>query len=50
MLDFVIPNFNTIVKSGGYDRMPEELRNRLIHEIANEDAFVGIARKVKANK
>ena len=46
-LDFVIPNFNAVVKSGAYKKMPDELKNRLIHELADQDAFVGMAKALK---
>ena len=43
----MIPNFNKIVKSEGYKKMPDELKIRLTEEIADENAFAGMKRMAK---
>ena len=43
--NFIVPNFNAVVKTTGYKNMSEELRSRLIQELAEENVFVGLKRK-----
>lgn len=42
-LDFLIPNFNDLVKTDGYKEMQDELKNRLIEDLADEYLFVGMS-------
>ena len=46
-LVFVMPNFNAVVKSEGYKKMSDELKLRLIQELADDDAFVGMTEKLR---
>ena len=46
-LNFGIPHLNTILQSEGYKKMPDELKIRLIDELAKENVFVGLERKKK---
>ena len=45
VLDFIIPRFNTVVKTEGYKNMPDELQKRLIQDMAAENVFEGLKRK-----
>ena len=46
-MNIIIPNLNAVVKSDGYNKMLDSLKLRLIQELAEEDAFVGLIRKSK---
>ena len=46
-LDFIIPNLNDVVKTEEYRKMSDDLKNRLIQELAEEHVLVGLKRKRK---
>ena len=44
-MDFIIPNYNSVVKTGEYLYMSNALKDRLTLDLAAEDTFVGLKRK-----
>ena len=46
-VEFVMPNFKAVVKSEGYGKLSDELKLRLIQEVAEEDAFVGMTERLR---
>ena len=46
-LNLGIPHLNAILLTEGYEKMPDELKIRLIDELAKENVFVGLERKKK---
>ena len=46
-MDFIVANYNDVVKTDGYLKMPNELKNKLTLGLAAEDTFVGLKRKWK---
>ena len=43
----MIPNFNAVVKTEGYQKLSRELMIKLTEELSDEGAFVGMKRKRK---
>ena len=46
-MDFIIPNYNTVVKTYEYLHMANAFKDRLTLELAEEDTVVGLKRKRK---
>ena len=44
-MDFVVANYNAVVKTDEYRSMSAELMDRLTQELAAEHTFVGLKRK-----
>ena len=44
-LDFIVPNLNNIVMTDEFGKMPDDLKMRLLKELAKEDALVGLKRR-----
>ena len=46
-VDFIVPNLNSVVKTEEYRKLTDDLKNRLIQELADEHALVGLKRRRK---
>ena len=47
-MDFIIPNYNAVVKTDEYLNMSIGLKDRLTLQLAAEDTFIGLKRKRKS--
>ena len=47
VLDLIIPNLNSVLKTTGYKSMDDALQKQLIQDLVKEKVFVGLKRKRK---
>ena len=46
-MNTIVSNMNAVLKTDGFKEMRDELKIRLIQELADEEIFVGLKRKPK---